>query len=148
MGGSMPYAASGTSFNARIDQPLDTRIASAGEHISATLIQPIKGSDGSVLVPEGTRIEGKIASIEHTDGPHMTLTFDTLQLKGGTAPVGVRVVSAQQSEYRAVPADAGVTSLQPGAPPTAQGTLQLSMAKGAVIQLALTRPIIQVKGLK
>jgi hypothetical protein len=145
---SVPFAAEGTSFEARLDQPLDTRLSTPGQRISATLTQPIKGSDGSVLVPAGAQLEGKIASIDHVNGPNIVLAFEALKTKGGTVPVGVRVLSAQQERYRVMPTNTGVTSMQPSAGGPKQGPEQLSIPRGATVQLALTRPIIQGKGLK
>jgi len=148
---SVPYAAPGTVFDVRLDQPIDTRLSTPGQPISATLAQPIKASDGSVLVAAGTRIDGKVAGIGHANGPHVVLAFDALRLRGGMLPVGVRVLSAQQSSYRYLPAGTGVTSMQapqPGEAPSRQGTTEISMPQGAIVQLALTRPIIEGKGLK
>jgi hypothetical protein len=144
---SVPFAAEGTAFQARLDQPLDTRLSSPGQRVSATLTQPIRGSDGSVLVPAGAQLEGKIASIDHVNGPNIVLAFDSVKTRSGTIPIGVRVLSAQQERYRTVP-NTGVTSMQPSAEGKKQGQEQLSMPKGATVQLALTRPIIQGRALR
>lgn len=122
-----------------------------GEPISATLDDPILASDGKVLVSAGTKLEGQVAAVDHVHGPRIELAFDSLALEGGRAPLGVRIVSAEQSRYRAIPAPSGVTSAQPpaqGQPeqPTAvgaQSSEQISMPRGAALELVLTRPIVK-----
>jgi hypothetical protein len=144
---SAPYAATGTTFEVRLDEPIDTSLSHAGDRITATLSAPITTSGGTTLIPVGTRVEGHVVSIDRdTEGPRIVLDFDTMRIGGGLLPVGTRVVSAQQNRYRTVPANSGVTSLQtsPGAGAAeTQGTSQIAMPKGAAVQLALTRPIVQ-----
>ena len=147
---SVPYAPAGTRFDVRLDEPIDTRLNSAGQRITATLMQPIVASDGTVFIPQGTQIEGAISSIGTTGGPHIALEFDTAKLPGGEITLGTRIVSAQQSTYRTLPGPAGVTNAQPpgtdGGAPASQPSLQLMMPSGATVQLALTRPIVLGSG--
>jgi hypothetical protein len=145
---SASYAPTGAEVDARLDQPLDTRISSPGQPITATLVQPIRATDGRVLVPAGAQLRGKIARIDHVSGPRIELAFDTLVLQAGKPPVpiGLRLLSAQQSRYAWVPAPSGVTNVQPGGPQpeatSAQKTVEISMARGGALRLELTRPIV------
>jgi len=147
---SAPYAPAGTAFDVRLEQPIDSRISTPGEAITATLVDPIYASNGDVLVPAGTRVYGRIANIDRVDeaqGPRIELDFDSVALRGGAVPIGARVLSAQQSRYEMIPAPSGVANRQaPGAtePQEQEGeaTVQISMAKGSVLRLALTRPIV------
>jgi hypothetical protein len=149
---ALPYAPAGTTFDARLDQALDTRLSSPGERVTATLSQPIRASNGNVLVPAGAQLRGKVAEISHANGPQLTLDFDSVALAGGEeVPVRVRVLAAEQSHYKSLPAPSGVTSMQgPQAqqPGESQGTPQLSMSKGAALNLALISPIIDAKSLE
>jgi len=154
---AVPYAAAGTTFDAQLDQTLDTRLSSPGERVTATLTQPIRSSTGEVIVPAGARLHGRVAAITQENGPQLVLDFDSLTLADGQeVPVGAHVLAAEQSQYRSLPGPSGVTSMQgqqqganPAAPEEGQrGTPQLSMSKGAVLHLALTTPIIDVHALK
>src|SRR5262249_29675391 len=60
---SVPYAPSGTAFDASLDQPVDTRLSTPGEAVTATLIQPILSLSGETLVPAGTQLHGRIDAI-------------------------------------------------------------------------------------
>jgi hypothetical protein len=157
---ALPYAPAGTTFDAQLDQTLDTRLSSPGDRVTATLTQPIRTSTGEVIVPAGTQLHGRIAAITQLNGPQLVLDFDSLALADGKeVPVGVHVLAAEQSHYRSLPGPSGVTSMQepegqqqganPAAPEEGQlGTPQLSMTKGAVLHLSLTSPIIDAHTLK
>ena len=143
---SAAYAPAGTAFDVRLDQAVDTRLSKPGEAVTATLMQPILAFNGDPLVPEGTQLHGRIANIYHSPTPAIVLSFDSLALPGGAVPLGVSVLTAQESRYRTLPSPPGVTNLQPpnrGAAAEAQPTEQISMAKGAVLKLSLTTPIIE-----
>jgi hypothetical protein len=144
------YAPAGTAFNATLDQPVDTRLSSPGESVSATLTQPILALNGDVLVPEGTQLRGRIYAIFHAPTPRIVLGFDLLALRGGAVPVGVSILSVPESRYRTLPAAPrpatsapGVTARQPSAPEPQEGDPQVSVAKGAVLRLSLSTPIVE-----
>ena len=161
-----PLAPAGTEFDAQLDDPIDTRTSRPGEPFTVTLVEPIRASSGELLVPAGARIEGKIASIGEPGEARLLLDFETLKLQRGEVPIAVRVVSAQQARYATVPAPSGVASTPPGgnaaeprapgasepltpgaaqpqAPSTAPTTeVHILMQKGAVVRLALVRPIM------
>jgi len=157
---TLPYAPAGTTFDAQLEQTLDTRLSSPGDRVTATLTQPIRTSSGEVIVPAGTQLHGHVAAISQVNGPQLVLDFDSLALADGKeVPVGVHVLAAEQSQYRSLPGPSGVTSMQgpPGQPQSANpaapeeeqpGTPQLSMSRGAVLHLALTSPIIDAHALK
>lgn len=151
---AVPYAPAGASFDVHLDEGIDTRISSPGQAITATLAQPIAASDGDVLVPAGARLRGRVAAIERTEGPRIDLEFDSLVLGGGAVPIGVRVLSAQESRYRSLPAQSGVTNAQPSTdaqaapPPAGSGTLQISLARGAAVRVALTTPVVDGRALR
>jgi hypothetical protein len=150
---SVPFAPAGTAFNARLDQPIDTQISNPGDAITATLLEPIRASNGSVLIDAGTQVRGKVAAIDRTNGVQIQLQFDSLALPKGAVPIGVRVASAQETRYQSMPMPAGVTNPQPTggaaqkAPTTPQPTPQITMAKGSVLRFSLTRPIVNVQAL-
>jgi hypothetical protein len=151
----LPYAPSGTSFDVRLENAVDTRLSSPGDAISATTTQPIRSFNGDVLVPAGARLEGRVGRISRENGgAQLVLDFDTLALPSGRVPVGVLVLAAEQTPYQTVPS--GVTSMQKqtegGGPAEAPSGVtvipQVSMSRGAMLKVELTTPIIDAHGLK
>jgi hypothetical protein len=150
---SVPYAPAGTAFNAKLDQPINTQISNPGDVISATLMEPIRASNGALLIDAGAKIHGKVAAIDRTNGTQVQLEFDSLALANGDVPIGLRVVSAQESRYQATPMPSAVTNAQPTGHGAQQGqtapqpTEQVTMSKGSVLRLSLTRPIVSVQSI-
>jgi hypothetical protein len=145
---SAAYVAAGTPFDARLDRAIDTRTSAPGEPITATVTEPIRASDGKVIVPQGTQFEGHIAFIDRLNGPRIGLEFDDMVLGHSRVPVAVQILSVQQSRYESSSgAPSGVTNVQPGAPQrpstTAPMVAQIAIPEGAALRLALTRPIVR-----
>ena len=152
---SVPYLPAGIALDATLEQPVDTRISTPGEPISATVNAPIVASNGDVLIPAGARLEGHIRSIQHVPGPSIDLEFDTLRFPDGSnVAISARVMSAQQNRYRALPAPTGVTSMQPGVtePQGPEGTgtgqnVEITIPRGAMLKVALTTPVVDVRSI-
>jgi hypothetical protein len=150
---SVPYAPAGTAFNAKLDQPINTQISNPGDAITATLMEPIRASNGAVLIDAGTKLHGKVTGIDRTNGTQIQLVFDSVALTNGDVPIGLRVVSAQESRYQSTPMPSGVANTQPSAGAAQRGqtapqpTEQVTMSKGAVLRLSLTRPIVSVQSI-
>lgn len=53
-----------TEMRATLDTPLSTRTSKSGDRFSATLVDPVRGANGSVALPAGTRVEGEVADSE------------------------------------------------------------------------------------
>jgi hypothetical protein len=49
-----------TEMHAVLDTPLSTKTSKAGDRFSATVVDPVRGSNGSVAIPAGTRLNGEI----------------------------------------------------------------------------------------
>lgn len=152
---SLPYVPAGVALDATLEQPVDTRISSRGEPVSATVNTPVVASNGDVLIPAESRLEGHIASIQHDPEPRIDLEFDTLRFPDGSkVPISARVVSAQQNRYRALPAPSGVTSMQSGVTepqgPQPSGTseqVEITIPRGAMLKVALTTPVVDVRSI-
>lgn len=152
---SVPYVPAGVALDATLEQPVDTRISSRGEPISAIVNVPVVASNGEVLIPAGAKLEGHVASIQHTPEPWIELEFDTLRFADGSkVAISARVLSAQQNRYRALPAPSGVTSMQLGAtepqgpePSGAGEQVEITVPRGAMLKVALTTPVIDVRSI-
>jgi hypothetical protein len=68
---SVPAAVSGsdqveanTEMHAALDTPLSTKTSKAGDRFTATISDPVRGSNGAVVIPAGSRVEGEVAEAE------------------------------------------------------------------------------------
>jgi len=80
----------GTTFNVRLDSPLDTRRNHAGDEFSATLNRPVV-VHGETVIPSGTRFRGHVteaAASGRLEGrPILSLTLDSFRLQGREFPL-------------------------------------------------------------
>jgi hypothetical protein len=53
-----------TLLHATLDTPLSSKTAKPGDRFTATVSEPIRGSNGMVVIPAGSRIEGEVADSE------------------------------------------------------------------------------------
>lgn len=53
-----------TEMRAVLDTPLSTRTSKAGDRFTVTVVDSVRGSNGSVAFPAGTRVEGEVTEAE------------------------------------------------------------------------------------
>ena len=74
-----------TRIRVRIDPPVDSSIAAAGDPLPGVVIAPVK-EKGVVLVNSGDRLKGRIVRLEQTLGPAprwtVAIVFGTLERNG------------------------------------------------------------------
>jgi len=74
-----------TRIRVRIDPPVDSSIAAAGDPITGVVIAPVK-EKGVVLVNSGDKLKGRIVRLEQTLGPAprwtVAIVFGTLERNG------------------------------------------------------------------
>lgn len=56
--------AAGTELHATLDTPLSTKTSKPGDRFTATVADPVRGSNGGVVIPGGARVEGEVADAE------------------------------------------------------------------------------------
>jgi hypothetical protein len=56
--------AAGTEIHATLDTPLSTKTSKPGDRFTATITQPVPGSNGGVVIPAGSRVEGEVTESE------------------------------------------------------------------------------------
>jgi len=49
-----------TEMRAVLDTPLSTKTSKAGDRFSATVVDSVRGSNGNVAIPAGTRLQGEV----------------------------------------------------------------------------------------
>jgi hypothetical protein len=56
--------AKGTEIRAALDTPLSSKTSKVGDRFTATVAQDVKGVNGSVGVPAGSKLEGEVSEVE------------------------------------------------------------------------------------
>jgi len=82
-----------TRLRVRIDPPIDSSTAAAGDPITGVVISPVK-EKGAVLVNVGDKLKGRIVRLDHTLGaaPRWTvaIVFGTLERNGVEEKVSLK----------------------------------------------------------
>jgi len=93
-----PGFGAGSRMMVQLTQPLGAGISYAGERFSATVADPVLGTDGEVLVPAGAQVFGHVADVrpaQGTDQPAMlVLAVDELQANGMSFPLKARIIGS------------------------------------------------------
>ena len=95
---------SGTQIEASLDQALSTKSAQVGDNFSATVTQPVRSSSGAVLIPAGSKINGKVSESEQGK---------TLPAIRGRGRLNVRFVDITFPEHVSAPLLATLVSVHP-----------------------------------
>jgi len=97
---------SGTRIPAVVEAALSTRTHRTGDVFHARVTEEVLAADGMVLVPEGARLEGRVAESRQSTSSEeealLLLTFEALLINGERFPLTATVVEAAvQSEAQA-----------------------------------------------
>ena len=88
----------GAQITATLDQPLGTNISNTSDNFSATVSIALLASDGSVVVPAGSKIEGHVTALQpSTDATKpalIRLAFDRIRMNGETYPFSAAIVQS------------------------------------------------------
>jgi hypothetical protein len=109
---SIPAAVSGsdqveanTEIHAALDTPLSTKTSKPGDRFTATVSDPVRGSNGTVVIPAGARVEGEVAEAEQGKAVpalrgkgKLSLRFRDIVLPNGqTLPLTATLVSVNST---------------------------------------------------
>ena len=154
-----PFVAAGTPLTVSMDTPLDTMSSAAGQSFTATVQTPLRSADGAIIVPQGAKVHGVLASSGTVDHPRLRLDLQSVDTADGSAPIQASVRHASRTDY------AGPTEFAPTGDdpflypydsaawgwwgPMGGGPLydsytptEIRVPRGASMQLVLTRPLI------
>lgn len=102
----------GTTIRASLDTPLSTKTSRVGDRFTATVTAPVADSNGNLIVPIGSKLNGQIT--EPTDEKlasaikgmgHLNLRFTNLQLPSGTdIPINATLLSVHKPQLTQPPA--------------------------------------------
>lgn len=97
----------GVTLEARLDQTLGTEQSKEGDAFTATVATALYARDGSVVVPAGAKIEGRVTALDDSDNATepalIKLDFDRISFGGRTYPF-------EASIERSAPVESGGTS--------------------------------------
>ncbi len=81
---------SGLHFDARIDTPIDSDTAAAGDPIEAVLRSTIHGKNKAVIAPAGARIQGRLTKVRWQSTPisglEIAVRFESIEIGGRNVP--------------------------------------------------------------
>lgn len=88
----------GTTFSIRLNEQLSTETNRAGDSFMATLQESILGDDGSVVVPAGATVRGRVTGVQKSgrvgETAVLSLAFETVSFGGDSYPLDATVVRA------------------------------------------------------
>lgn len=88
----------GTTFAIRMNDELSTKTSKAGDAFTATLSDPIVDADGTVLVPAGATVRGRVTAVAASGRVGQTaaikLAFEAISFGGESYPLQASVESA------------------------------------------------------
>jgi hypothetical protein len=95
----------GTEIHAALDTPLSSKTSKGGDRFTATVSDPVRASNGAIVIPTGARVEGEVAESEDAktlaalkDKPKLSLRFRDVVLPGGqTLPLTATLVSVHDT---------------------------------------------------
>jgi hypothetical protein len=148
-GGQVP---AGALVRASLDLLLTSKSSQAGDKFTATVSQPVRGYDGSSLIPTGTKIEGAVTRVEQSQlesslvggACKLEFRFDRMVLpNGATTPVNLTLVSVKAPESKVRPrrdhsADQREDQNSPDAQPQSIGMTSGSADDGAMKGVSVT----------
>ncbi|HEY8468728.1 MAG TPA: glycine zipper 2TM domain-containing protein [Longimicrobiales bacterium] len=88
----------GTTFAIRLDETVSTDRNVPGDPFTATLADPIVAADGTVLIPSGATVRGRVTAVDKSDRVGdmavIKLAFESISFAGRSYPLQATVVEA------------------------------------------------------
>jgi hypothetical protein len=159
-----PYVQAGTIFSMKLDEPIDTFYTPPGTHFTGTVVTPLVGPDGRVLVPYGAKVRGTLASVGDPEIPRLRVDLQNIDTVDGTVPLHASVRHAQHYDWVGPPTPEPYASyifpydfLEYGSDTSAPGTSppmhenygatmmqprEVRVPAGALVQVQLVDPLM------
>jgi hypothetical protein len=88
----------GTNFSVRLDRELSTRTTSVGETFTATLSQALLAADGTMLVPAGATVRGRVTQASKSgragEQAQLRIDFTSVSFGGSTYSLSATTLTA------------------------------------------------------
>jgi hypothetical protein len=149
----------GTEFTARLNEAIGSDSSTPGQFVTLTTISPLQDIAGVVVAPPGSKVRGRVVSVDRGAIPTIRLTFSNLETKDhGTLSLAATVknpatgtpgatysteeIYSPSLAYNAVllPPGPGRPSGPVGGGPTEQGAT-IHVPAGTAFRLVLTKPL-------
>ena len=95
----------GSQLTTTLDQTLGTSTSKVGDEFTATVARSLYASDGSVVVPAGAKIEGRVTARDDSDHPGdpalLRLAFDRIRFNGQSYPYSAAIVQSSAMQTSA-----------------------------------------------
>lgn len=120
----------GARLGVRVEDALSTETSTPGDTFTATVLTPLRGPDGTVVIQEGAKVHGRVLAVEKEPAPSLKLVFETVDTAMGRRRLRATLASAADgtvSMELAEPRRTGELSLEGagqgagGGPPTVAG---------------------------
>ncbi len=93
----------GTSMAVLLDQTLSTQTNNPGDAFTAHLSQPVLAGDGSVLIPAGAVVHGRVTGVDKSNHVGqmavMKIAFESISFDGHTYPLQATVTEANPQRH-------------------------------------------------
>ena len=93
-----PVVSSGTALTLQLSETVSTRSHEPGDPVRATVVDAVRGSDGSILIPNGATVSGAVEESRRSEGPEspavLAFNFRTLTVGGQSYPLTATVEEA------------------------------------------------------
>ncbi len=94
----MSTASVGTNVALRLEEELSTERNQIGDAFTATVTEPVYGTNGEIVIPAGARIRGRVTQVQKSGRAGETavlgLGFETVTFGGESYPLDATVVQA------------------------------------------------------
>ncbi len=97
----------GTTMQVRLNNELGTESSKVGDEFTATVLNDVRASDGSIAVPSGSTVHGKVTAVDDsddaTDAAVIKLDFDEITIRNQDHPFEARIEATkleQQGDTR------------------------------------------------
>ena len=88
----------GAQLTATLDQTLGTSTSKVGDNFTVTVAQSLRASDGSIVVPAGAQIWGRVTGRDDSDHAAdpalLRLAFDRIRFNGRNYPFSAAIVQS------------------------------------------------------
>jgi hypothetical protein len=89
----------GMTITATLDQALGTSMSKAGDRFTATVTGAHRAQDGSVVIPAGAKIEGRVTATDDSDNATepalIRLAIDRIRFDGRSYPLSAAIVQSE-----------------------------------------------------
>jgi hypothetical protein len=122
----------GTPVTIELLDTLGTEISGSGQEFRARVVEPLRSSEGVIVVPAGALIEGHVAMLEQGATPLLALELTSIETTRGRTSIEARLRADQPVTLPpSVPSSDGILRFH-------NGSGSLVVPRGARLHLVLT----------